>query len=72
MPDQNPDAQGNLRKLAERLRQGAPKHPMPERSLDTVRNAVRDEWEIEQHPKPRKVSPTTQADRGPSEPDQDR
>src|SRR6185295_6790170 len=49
MPDQNTDAEAKLRKLGQRLRQAwAKQHPITERSLDTVKNAIREQWEKEQ------------------------
>jgi len=49
MPDQSTDAAAKLRKLGQRLRQGfARRHPVPEQSIQTVKDAVRQQWEREQ------------------------
>lgn len=57
MPNDNTDAQAKLKKLGERVRSGwSKKHPMPEQSLETVRQTVREEWEREQAAK--EVKPT--------------
>jgi hypothetical protein len=76
MPDQNTDAKARLRKLAERLRQGwGETHPVPEQSLETVRGAVRAEWEKEQREtreQSSKRGPTKTPQREPEEPDAER
>ena len=73
MPDQNTDAAAKLQKLGQRLRQGfARQHPVPQQSLDTVRDAVRQEWEREQaatRRTPAKRGPTKTKPREPQEPD---
>lgn len=73
MPDQNTDAEAKLRKLGQRLRQGfVRQHPVPQRSLDTVRDAVRQEWEKEQTAARRtlaKRGPAKTKPREPQEPD---
>lgn len=75
MPDRNTEAEDKLRKLGERLRQGwARQHPIPEKSLDTVRNAVREEWAREQKlQREQGISrgPAKNRTREPSEPDRD-
>ena len=49
MPNDNTDAEAKLKKLGERVRNGwSKKHPMPEQSLETVRQTVREEWERDQ------------------------
>ncbi len=74
MPNQNTDAELALRKLGERLRAGwVKKHPVPEQSLKTVREAVRGQWEREQVERQNKKG-TPQAGKGrkPPEPDRER
>jgi hypothetical protein len=73
MPNQNTDAESALKKLGQRLRQGwAKMHPIPDQSLETVRNAVRDQWKQEQNvkreKKPTQAPPKTRH-REPDEPD---
>jgi hypothetical protein len=49
MPDQNTDAEAALQKLGHRVRLGwAKKHPIPDKSLESVKNTVREQWEQEQ------------------------
>ena len=49
MPNQNTDAEAALQKLGHRLRLGwAKKHPIPDKSLESVKNTVREQWEQEQ------------------------
>lgn len=76
MPDDNTDAQAKLKKLGERVRNGwAKQNPMPEKSRETVRQAVREEWEREQTAKRGKSvtpEPTKSRNRKPPEPEQDR
>ena len=48
MADQNTDAGTKLQKLGQRLRAGLAKQPVAEKSLETVRGAVREQWEKEQ------------------------
>jgi len=73
MPHQNTDAEAKLKKLGQRLRQGfARQHPVPQQSLDTVRDAVRQEWEREQEATRRtstKRGPAKAKPREPQEPD---
>jgi hypothetical protein len=76
MPKQNPDAELALHKLGQRIRDGwAEKHAMPDKSLETVKNAVREQYEQEQAAE-REKKPTPDAgkepDRQPPEPEQDR
>ena len=76
MPDQNTDAEAALQKLGHRVRLGwAKKHPIPDKSLESVKNTVREQWEQEQAagrtskptPSPEK-RPGTEARRYPPEP----
>ena len=54
MPDQNTDAAKKLEKLGRRIRDGfAKEHPIPERSLETVRQTIREQWEKDKAAKPR-------------------
>ena len=49
MPKQNPDAELALHKLGQRIRDGfAKKHPTTDKSIQTVRDAVREQYEQEQ------------------------
>ena len=75
MPDPNTDAGEKLRKLGQRVRAGyAKQHPA--QNLDTVRGAVREQYEQGQEAKrskavePEPPSPTKQ--REPEEPDHNR
>jgi len=76
MPKQNPNAETALRKLGQQLRQDfAKKHPIPEKSLETVKDAVREEWEKEQKAEREKKPAPGDAKsprREPPEPDQER
>lgn len=76
MPDQNTDAEAALKKLGQRLRAGhAKQHPISEKSLETVRTTVREQWEQELVEKREsKPAPTPAKDkpRTPSEPDMER
>ena len=75
MPKQNPDAELALHKLGQRIRDGfAKKHPTTDKSIQTVRDAVREQYEQEQAVE-REKKPAPDADkereRQPSEPDQE-
>ena len=76
MPDENTDAAAKLKKLGQRVRDGwAKQNPMPEKSIQTVRQTVRVEWEREQAAKRgKRIAPelTKPRDRKPPEPDQER
>jgi hypothetical protein len=71
-----PDAEIALHKLGQRIREGhARKHPTPDKSLETVKDAVREQYEQEQEAeRGKKPAPDTgkEPERQPSEPDQDR
>ena len=74
MPKKTPDPEAALQKLGERLRAGfAKEHPA--QHLDTVRDALRDQYAQEQKT-PRAAKPAPDATKGkqrqPPEPDQDR
>lgn len=75
MPDQNTEAEQKLKKLGQRIRHGWTKeHPATDKSLETVKQAVREQWEREQvakRTKPRSKSAPSK-ERQPPEPDQDR
>jgi hypothetical protein len=76
MPKQNPDAELALHKLGQRIRDGfAKKHPTPDKSIQTVRDAVREQYEQEQAAE-REKKPAPDAakeqERRPQEPEQDR
>jgi len=76
MPNENTESQTALNKLGQRLREGwARRHPTREKDLDTVRAAVRDQWEQDQEAvrkKPAGPSPAKSPQRKPQEPDQGR
>jgi len=75
MPEKNTDAAAKLKKLGERVRAGfAKRHPIAEKSLDTIRQTVREEWQREQTVKRSKPLPkrTKTRDQKPPEPDQER
>jgi hypothetical protein len=74
MPKQNPDAEAALKKLGDHLRLGwAKKHPVSDKSLESVKNTVREQWEKEQvTERPSKPAPSpTKQQRKPSEPDRE-
>ena len=74
MPDQNTDAEAALQKLGHRVRLGwAKKHPIPDKSLESVKNTVREQWEQEQTIKREsKPTPSPTKDRKPKPPERDR
>jgi hypothetical protein len=73
MPDQNTDAEAALQKLGHRVRLGwAKKHPIPDKSLESVKNTVREQWEQEQTIKREsKPAPSPAKDRKPKPPGPD-
>jgi hypothetical protein len=75
MPNQNTDAEAALQKLGHRLRLGwAKKHPVSDKSLESVKNTVREQWEQEQQTKTAKKpakTPTKAPPRKPPEPDRE-
>ena len=75
MPDQNTDAEAALQKLGHHLRLGwEKKHPVSDKSLESVKNTVREQWEKEQvTERPSKPGPAPAKDksRKPEEPDRD-
>lgn len=75
MPNENKDADGALRKFGQRLRQGwAKEHPTPERSIEKVKETVREQWEQQRKTtrgQPSTSSPTKERPREPEEPDVD-
>ena len=74
MPNENTDAEAALQKLGHRLRLGwAKKHPIPDKSLESVKNTVREQWEKEQvKERPSKPAPAKDKSRKPPGPDADR
>jgi DNA-binding cell septation regulator SpoVG len=72
----NPDAEIALHKLGQRIREGhAIKHPAPDKSLETVKDAVREQYEKEQEAeREKKPSPEAEKEPGrqPEEPDHGR
>ena len=58
MPDDTTNAEAKLKKLGQRVRAGfAKQHPISEQSIQTVRRAVREEWQREQEVKRSQPSP---------------
>jgi hypothetical protein len=69
MPNEKTDAETKLEKLGQRLRAGwAAQHPADDRDLESIRGAIREQWEREQEakgkeppggggPKPRQPEP---------------
>ena len=56
MPRETKQAEAALQKLGQRVRAGwAKKHPISERSRQTVRTTVREQWEIEQKAKRERI-----------------
>ena len=73
MPDQNNDAEAKLKKLGHHLRSGWAKQQVPsEKSLETVRGAVREQWQKEREEtrdKPAAPTPEKTKERQPPEPE---
>jgi hypothetical protein len=73
MPDQNTDAEAKLKKLGHHLRLGWQKQQVTsEKSLETVRGAVREQWQKEREEKlaePPAPDATREKGREPEEPD---
>jgi hypothetical protein len=71
-----PDAELALHKLGQRIREGhARKHPTPDKSIETVRDAVREQYEQEQEAERGKShTPDTEktTERQPTEPGNER
>jgi hypothetical protein len=68
MAGNNTDAAAKLKKLGQRIRDGiAKRHPIARKSLDTIRQTVRDEWQREQTAKRSKpiITRTKTRDRKP-------
>ena len=74
MQDQNTDAEAALQKLGQRLRLGwAKKHPIPDKSLDSVKATVREQWEQEQVTRRTdKPAPGPEKNRQPTPPEPER
>ena len=73
MPNKHTDAEAALKKLGHHLRLGwAKKHPVSDKSLESVKNTLREQWEKEQvTERPRKPapSPSKKQERKPLEPE---
>jgi hypothetical protein len=71
MPREQKDAQAALKKLGQRLRQGwAKQHPVPEKSLEIVKDTVREQWEQDHKAKrTKKMGNTPTKGREPEGPD---
>jgi hypothetical protein len=76
MPNKHTDAEAALKKLGHQLRLGwAKKHPVSDKSLESVKNTVREQWEKEQvAERPSKPGPAPAKDksRKPEGPDMER
>jgi len=76
MPNEKTDAEVKLEKLGQRLRAGwAAQHPADDRDLESVRGAIREQWEREQEAKGKDASGgsgTKSRLPEPPEPEQDR
>lgn len=75
MLNQNTDDEAKLQKLGQRVRDGwAKQNPVQEKSIKTVKDAVREQWEQEQKVK-RESQPlpdVTKSKRQPPQPDPER
>jgi hypothetical protein len=75
MPNKNTDAEAALKKLGHHLRLGwAKKHPVSDKSLESVKNTVREQWEKEQvteRPSKPAQRPAKEQQRKPPEPDKE-
>jgi hypothetical protein len=70
MPNDNTDTASKLKKLGQRVRQGwTNRHPIPDQSLDTVRQTVRQEWQREQTQKRGKTAGGKKREPKPPEPE---
>lgn len=70
MPNENTDAADKLKKLGQRVRDGwTRQHPIPDQSLETVRQTVREEWQREQTQKRGKTAGGKTRERKPPEPE---
>ena len=73
MPNENTDAAAKLKKLGERIRDGfAKRHPIAAKSLETIRQTVREEWQREQTAKRSKPSITRPKTRDRKPPESER
>lgn len=73
MADENTAAAGKLKKLGQRVREGwAKNNPIPDQSFDTIRKAVREEWQREQTQKRGKSSPAPGKSREQNPPEPER
>ena len=73
MPNKHTDAEAALKKLGDHLRLGwAKKHPVSDKSLESVKNTVREQWEQEQTAsRASKPAPAKDKSRKPEEPDRE-
>ena len=74
MPNKHTEAEAALKKLGDHLRLGwAKKHPISDKSLESVKNTVREQWEQEQKAKPaKKAGPAPAKGKSPKPPEPDR
>jgi hypothetical protein len=73
MPNKHTDAEAALKKLGHHLRLGwAKKHPVSDKSLESVKNTVRNQWEKEQvSERPSKQGPAPAKDKSRKPPERD-
>jgi len=73
MPNQNTDTEAALKKLGQRLRSGwAKQHPVSDKTLESVKGTVREQWEQEQvAERPRKPATPPAKSRQPKPPEPD-
>lgn len=72
MPDHPIDNAKKLQKLGERIREGfAKENPTPDRSLETIRQTIREEWEKERAARPQQPTPPNRS-KEPPEPNVER
>ena len=74
MPNKHTDAEAALKKLGHHLRLGwEKKHPVSDKSLESVKNTVREQWEKEQvTERPSKPAPAPAKDKSRKPPEPDR
>jgi hypothetical protein len=65
MPNQNTDADAAMKKLGHHVRLGwAKKHPIADKSLESVRDVIREKWELEQQTKRTATKPAPAPSKG--------
>jgi hypothetical protein len=65
MPNRNTDADTAMKKLGHHVRLGwVKKHPVADKSLESVRDVIREKWELEQQTKRTAAKPTPTPSKG--------